>query len=156
MAQEIRAPQSEQEIKAAYALVKALAVHENSLPYLKISEAAFIAAATGDSPDVHILVAADASLGVIGVATYVTRFHIWNGTRIFELDDLYVSPKARGKGIGTKLLTALAAIAKQQNTAIKWQVNLNNEGAINLYKRLGANFSQTGVCFWRPENMTNE
>jgi len=152
MAVEIRAPKSEAEIKAAYSLVSALAAHEGASAGLKITEAGFIRAATGENPDIGILLAF-AEGEPQGVCTYTERFHIWNGTRLIELDDLFVTTAARGKGLGTKLLKAVGAVAKARNIPVKWQVLPDNEGAIALYKRLGARYSTSGLCFWQPEDI---
>ena len=136
----------------AYELVHALANHENSLPYLKITEAAFTEAAFGDNPAFYVLLA-EVDGKPVGVATYLTRFHIWSGATIIELDDLFVRADARGLGVGTKLLKAIGKLGKEMNAPVKWQVNADNEGAIRLYKSLGADFSERGICFWRPENI---
>ncbi|WP_417450772.1 GNAT family N-acetyltransferase [Kordiimonas sp.] len=137
---------------AAYSLVCALADHENAADYLKISEAGFTAAAFGETPAFHVLIAEHEGQPV-GIATYITRFHIWTGSTIIELDDLYVSPAARGLGIGTSLLKAVGKIGKKMKAPVKWQVNTDNTGAINLYKRMGADYAERGICFWRPENI---
>lgn len=152
MSVEVRPTQNRDEIEAAFSLVQELAAHENSIDLLEITEAAFIRAASGPNPTIHILVAiVDGS--IIGTATYYERFHIWKGSQILELDDLFVSPLARGKGVGSKLLHALGALAKSKNQAVKWQVNADNTGAIALYKRMGADYRESGICFWRPENI---
>lgn len=149
---QIRPAEGRDEILSAFALVQELAVHENSTDSLKITEEAFIKEASGDTPLIGILIAI-LDDEVVGTATYFERFHIWNGTQVIELDDLFVSPTARGKGIGTQLLQALGVIAKQNGWPVKWQVNADNTGAIALYKRMGADFRESGICFWRPENI---
>ncbi|MEX0298960.1 MAG: N-acetyltransferase family protein [Kordiimonas sp.] len=152
MSIEIRPANGRTEIAASFTLVQKLAAHENSLQYLRIDETTFIEAASKAEPQIYILIAL-LNGNIVGVATYFKRFHIWNGTEIFELDDLFVSPNARGKGIGTQLLKELSAIAKDLGSPIKWQVNADNENAIALYKRMGADYNASGICFWRPENM---
>lgn len=152
MTVEIKHAENHREIMAAFSLVKDLAAHEGTSDRLEITEAAFIEAALGPAPKVQILVAV---LGheIIGTATYFERFHIWKGNTIIELDDLYVSPSARGLGTGTRLLKALGSYAKARGIAVKWHVNPDNTGAIQLYKRMGAEYHNTGSCFWRPENI---
>lgn len=143
---------TEAEFSAAFAMVQALAAHEGASAYLKITEADFISAASGDDPTVYVLLATDET-GPVGVATYFQRFHIWNNSNIIELDDLYVCPTTRGKGAGTQLLSAIGATAKASDMAVKWQVQPDNDRAISLYKRMGAHYSASGICFWRPENI---
>jgi len=140
---------------AAYGLVHALAAHEASLTYLKITQEDFSAAAFGDNPSFRILIA-ELDGKAVGIATYIERFHIWSGKTIIELDDLFVKKEARGHGIGTKLLKAVGALAKEIQAPVKWQVNTDNTGAIKLYKSLGADYSERGICFWRPENILKE
>jgi len=151
----IRLASNESELSAAYKLVCELADHEGSREQLRISEAMFLNAASGAKPKIHILVALIGD-EIVGTVTYFQRFHIWNGSDIFELDDLFVSPKARGQGIGTKLLKALGQEAKTMGMPIKWQVDAENHRAIALYKKLGAQFSASGLCFWLPENMPED
>ena len=55
------------------------------------------------------------------------------------LEDLYVSPHLRGKGIGKALLVHLAQIAKERNSGrLEWSVLDWNEPSIAFYKKLGA------------------
>lgn len=55
------------------------------------------------------------------------------------LEDLFVIPSARGKGIGQKMLSYLAKLAKERNCGrFEWWVLDWNESAIGFYKRLGA------------------
>ena len=55
------------------------------------------------------------------------------------LEDLFVKPEFRGKGIGKKLLKSLINIAKENNCGrVEWAVLDWNEPAINFYKKLGA------------------
>jgi GNAT superfamily N-acetyltransferase len=59
------------------------------------------------------------------------------------LEDLFVPQQFRGRGIGIGLLAAVAQIALQENCcAMRWEVLNWNEKAIDLYKALGAEFSQ--------------
>ena len=51
-----------------------------------------------------------------------------------ELDDLYVLPTFRGKGIGTEILSYCIS---QMNTPIFLYVFRKNTGAIKLYERMG-------------------
>jgi len=55
------------------------------------------------------------------------------------LEDLYVSPHFRGKGVGKELLVYLAQIAKERNCGrLEWAVLDWNEPSIAFYKKLGA------------------
>lgn len=55
------------------------------------------------------------------------------------LEDIYVRPKFRGKGIGKSLLLKVIEIAKERNCGrVEWSVLDWNEPAIGFYKKLGA------------------
>lgn len=143
-----------EDTRASYELVRALAVHENCVDDLKIDAQGFSAAATANPPRLHFMVA-ELDGQIVGVATYVERYHIWHDSIFLNLDDLYVSPAARGHGIGTKLLAALGSTAKARGLPVKWEVMKDNEDAIRLYERMGARVSLKGVCWWTPENIAD-
>jgi GNAT superfamily N-acetyltransferase len=68
-------------------------------------------------------------------------YSTWTGTGLY-LEDVFVRAQLRGKGIGRALLAAVARIALCENRhAMRWEVLNWNEGAIGLYKALGAEFS---------------
>lgn len=72
---------------------------------------------------------------VIGFALYYIRYSTWKGQRMY-LEDLVVTEKARGKGVGKLLLDALIVEAKEKKlSGIAWQVLDWNEPAINFYKK---------------------
>lgn len=55
------------------------------------------------------------------------------------LEDLYVRPEMRGLGIGKRLLTRLAELARERNCGrVEWAVLNWNEDAIRFYRSLGA------------------
>ncbi|MSU00358.1 GNAT family N-acetyltransferase [Tissierella pigra] len=54
-----------------------------------------------------------------------------------ELDDFFIFDEFQGKGIGTKVLNHIDLIAKEKNKDIFLYVFINNQGAINLYRRNG-------------------
>ncbi len=56
------------------------------------------------------------------------------------LEDLFVKPKYRGKGIGTSLLSYLAKVAVERNCGrLEWAVLDWNTPSIEFYKSLDAN-----------------
>ena len=55
------------------------------------------------------------------------------------LEDLYVTPEARGRGVGRRLLAHLARLAKERGCGrLEWWVLDWNESAIRFYRALGA------------------
>jgi GNAT superfamily N-acetyltransferase len=74
-----------------------------------------------------------------GFALYFTSYSTWLGHHGIRLEDLYVTPSHRGKGIGRALLTRLAQIAIAEGCPrLEWDVLDWNEPAIAVYHRLGA------------------
>src|SRR5436190_641201 len=62
------------------------------------------------------------------------------GRQLF-LEDLFVRPQFRGRGIGRALLSYVANIARNENCrAMRWEVLDWNKPAIELYQSLGATF----------------
>ena len=77
----------------------------------------------------------------IGYATYFFTFQTMVGKRGLWLDDLFIDPGFRGRGIGQALMGYLADIALQNHCArFEWMVLDWNESAIRFYQRLGATF----------------
>lgn len=76
---------------------------------------------------------------IVGIALFYNRYSTWKGKTI-HLEDLIVSKKHRGTGIGKALLDAIVAIAKTENLRrVEWNVLDWNTPAIEFYKNVGAN-----------------
>jgi GNAT superfamily N-acetyltransferase len=75
----------------------------------------------------------------IGFAVYFYSYSTWLGKLSLFLEDLYVSPEARGAGAGKALLQHLARIALAKGCGrFEWNVLDWNEPAIRFYDSLGA------------------
>lgn len=74
-----------------------------------------------------------------GFALYFQNYSTFAGKPGLYLEDLFVKPNLRSKGIGKALLVLLAKIAKERGYArFEWTVLDWNEPSINFYKSLGA------------------
>ena len=74
-----------------------------------------------------------------GFALYFLNYSTWRGHHGIRLEDLYVTPALRGKGIGKALLVRLAQIAVEQGCPrLEWDVLDWNAPAIAVYERIGA------------------
>jgi len=74
-----------------------------------------------------------------GFALYFYNYSTWRGHAGIYLEDLYVNPKYRGKGIGKALLTRVAAIAVAEGCPrYEWSVLDWNQPSIDFYHQLGA------------------
>jgi len=75
----------------------------------------------------------------IGFAVYFFNYSTWQGKNGLYLEDLYVTPTARGIGAGKALFRELAHIAKENNCGrFEWSVLDWNKPAIDFYESLGA------------------
>ena len=88
----------------------------------------------------------------VGVALYFIKYSTWKGRGLY-LDDLFVSEKYRGKGIGKKLFDAFMEEAKSIGAKqVHWQVLDWNTPAIEFYKKLGSSIEVE----WWDCKMTEE
>jgi GNAT superfamily N-acetyltransferase len=75
----------------------------------------------------------------VAYAVYFFTFSTMIGKRGLWLDDVYVNPEFRGRGIATALMAYLADVAVQHNCGrFEWSVLDWNESAIAFYQELGA------------------
>jgi GNAT superfamily N-acetyltransferase len=75
----------------------------------------------------------------VGFATYFFVFRSFTGQAGLYVEDLFVRPVHRGKGIGRALLTYLAQFARAEGcTRMEWSVHNRNDAAKTFYTHLGA------------------
>lgn len=75
----------------------------------------------------------------VGFALFFHNYSTFLAQRGIYLEDLFVKPEARGKGVGFALLCALARIAVERECGrLEWAVLDWNQLAIDFYKRIGA------------------
>ncbi len=92
----------------------------------------------GSPPAAEVLIAREGDEPV-GFAVYFHNFSTFVGRRGLYLEDLYVRPERRGRGVGGALLRRLAAIAVERGCGrFEWSVLDWNEPAIRFYRSLGA------------------
>lgn len=92
----------------------------------------------GDHPAAEVVIA-DYDGHPAGFALFFHNFSTFLGQRGLYLEDLFVQPAFRGKGIGQALLTFLAKTAVERGYGrFEWSVLDWNEPAIGFYQKLGA------------------
>lgn len=80
---------------------------------------------------------------IVGYATHFFSYYTWIGKSL-NMDDLYVKPGYRGKGLGTLLINKVIEYAKETKChKLRWQVSSWNKPAIDFYKSLGAEIDNT-------------
>lgn len=92
----------------------------------------------GEKPVAEAMVA-EVDGKAIAFALYFTNFSTFLAQPGLYLEDLYVQPAHRAKGVGEALLTRLAALAAERGCGrFEWSVLDWNANAIRFYERMGA------------------
>ncbi len=126
------------DVPAVVGLVRELAEYERALPEVRLTEEQLTACLFQDSPAVFGHVAEDAGT-VVGVALWFLNFSTWRGTHGIYLEDLFVQPGHRGRGLGKDLLRALAQVCVERGySRLEWSVLDWNTPSIEFYKAAGA------------------
>jgi GNAT superfamily N-acetyltransferase len=119
-------------------LVRALAEFEMAADQVQLQEHSLQEALFGETPRVFAHVA-ERGGEVVGTAIWFLSYSTWTARPGIWLEDLFVTPAARGAGAGRALLAALARLAVQQGyTRLDWEVLDWNTAAIGFYRHLGA------------------
>lgn len=118
-------------------LIKELAAYEKA-PHEVINTVALMEQdGFGTNPIYGFFVAENENI-VVGISLYYWRYSTWKGKRLY-LEDIIVTEKERGSGIGKLLFDRTMQKALDENcSGMMWQVLEWNEPAINFYKKYGA------------------
>jgi GNAT superfamily N-acetyltransferase len=129
-------PASPEDIPALMRLKRELAQGENALHAVRATEADWLRDGFGPDAGFTAFVAEDFS-GVIGMATCSERIVTgWNGPVVF-LQDLFVEPVCRRRGVASALLACVAALARDVGSPIvEFTVRADNP-AQNFYSFTG-------------------
>jgi GNAT superfamily N-acetyltransferase len=119
-------------------LVYELAVYEKLEQYAKAKAEDFRRHLFGPSPHAEAILAEIGDESV-GFALSYTTFSTFRGCPGLYLEDIFVRPEHRGKGIGKALLATVARLARDRGFArLEWSVLNWNTPAIGFYQSLGA------------------
>lgn len=125
-------------------LIRELALFEKAPEEVTVTLEHFEKSGFGETP-VWWAFVAETEGEVHAFGLYYIRYSTWKGQRMY-LEDLLVTEKMRGKGIGQLLFNELIKEAKKkQLNGIVWQVLEWNEPAIKFYKKLNASFDAEWV-----------
>ncbi|OCT90969.1 hypothetical protein XELAEV_18019588mg [Xenopus laevis] len=128
------------------AMIQELAQYEGISHFIKLTETELQRDGFGDTPWFRCIVAevpdkertGETGAPFAGYALFANSYSSWTG-RTLHLEDLYVSPQFRGRGLGRLLMKKVAQEGLKSGcsqihlTVLKW-----NEPAIHLYRSLGA------------------
>lgn len=125
-------------------LINELALYEKAPEEVTVTLEHFTESGFGENP-VWWAFAAELDGKIEGFALYYIRYSTWKGQRMY-LEDLIVTEKLRGQGMGKLLIERLIEKAKEKKlSGIVWQVLEWNEPAINFYKKFNAKFDTEWV-----------
>ena len=132
-------PAAPADVPTVLRFVRELAAFEREPDAVEATEESFAQALFGERPTAEAVIAEDKGGAAMGFALFFHNFSTWTGRRGLYLEDLYVTPEARGRGAGTALLRHLAGLAVERGCArFEWAVLDWNAPAIAVYRRLGA------------------
>jgi GNAT superfamily N-acetyltransferase len=132
------APASENDVPLILSFIRKLAEYEKLSHLVVATEANVHSNVFGPNPVAEVLLAYwDAQ--PVGFALYLRNFSTFLGQPGIYLEDLFVDPEHRGKGIGKALLIQLAKIALERGYGrLEWAVLDWNTPSIEFYRSLGA------------------
>jgi GNAT superfamily N-acetyltransferase len=120
------------------AMIHGLAEFERASDQCTVTESQVAAALFGSSPTLHAHVA-EVDGEAAAMALWFLNFSTWDGVPGIFLEDLFVWPKFRRRGLALRLLAALAAECRDRGyTRLSWAVLNWNTDAIALYDGVGA------------------
>lgn len=145
-------PATESDVPVIYEFIKGLADYERMANEVRATEESVRANLFGARPYAEVLLARFDGRPV-GFALFFHNFSTFVGKPGLYLEDLFVLPEYRGRGIGKALLVSLAKLAVERNCGrFEWNVLDWNAPAIEFYKSLGA----VGMDAWRLYRLSGE
>lgn len=135
------------------AMIRALAEYERLTHLVSASEDALARALFGERPLAEALIAWEggASREALGFALFFPNFSTFLARAGLWLEDIFVYPQHRGRGVGRTLLAEVAAIARARDCGrLEWAVLDWNHPAIAFYEGMGA----TVMPEWRIARVT--
>lgn len=132
--------------------VHELAAFEREPDAVEATEEMLMRALFADRPVAEAVIATT-DREPVGFALFFQNFSTWTGRPGIYLEDLYVTPSARGSGVGTALLRHLAGVALDRGCGrFEWSVLDWNEPAIRFYRAKGA----VGMDEWRVQRVAGD
>jgi GNAT superfamily N-acetyltransferase len=131
-------PATERDLPVILDLIHALAEYEKLTHLVTASEERLRKTLFGIKPAAGVLLA-HCELECAGFAVFFATYSTFLAQAGLYLEDLYVKPHLRGKGVGLALLKHLARLATERGCGrMEWEVLDWNQPAIRFYQKLGA------------------
>lgn len=143
---------TERDVPQILELIRRLAEYERLSHVVEATEDRLRRTLFGERPAAEAWLAYDGE-ECAGFALFFTNYSTFLAKPGLYLEDVFVKPHLRRRGIGLALLKKLAAIARERGYGrMEWSVLDWNEPAINFYKKLGA----VPLDDWKLFRMTGE
>jgi GNAT superfamily N-acetyltransferase len=131
-------PAIEHDVPLILQLIRELADYEKLAHEVTATEAGLRVSLFGPKPEAEVIIA-ELDGAVAGYALFFHNYSTFHCKRGLYLEDLFVRPSFRGRGVGKLLLGHLAKLAVDRGCArFEWAVLDWNETAIRFYESLGA------------------
>ncbi|KQC30310.1 GNAT family N-acetyltransferase [Flagellimonas eckloniae] len=127
-----------EDMEQVIGLVQELALFEKEPQAVEVTREDLVKDGFGEKKLFHCFVA-ELDNQIVGIALVYPRYSTWKGP-VIHLEDLIVSQKMRGSGLGTALLNEVVKYGHKLGVKrISWEVLDWNEPAIEFYEKKGAN-----------------
>lgn len=141
-----------EDVPLILAFIRELAEYERAPDAVETDEATLAANLFGERPGAEVVIA-EADGQPAGFALFFHNFSTWLGRRGLYLEDLFVRPQFRGRGIGQVLMAYLAKLAVDRGCGrFEWWVLDWNTPALDFYRSLGA----MPMDEWTVQRMTGD
>ena len=138
---------AEKDVPEVINLLREFAEFENLSHEFMITEESLCEAVFGENAFVYLLVGSREN-DLIAFALLYPKYASFRGERSLYLEDLYVKPNNRGKGLGLAMLKYAAKFAKSGGfQRLDWQALKWNTPAIDFYHKISAESDDGNINF---------
>lgn len=141
-----------EDVPTILALIRGLAEYEKLAHEVDADEAGLADTLFGERPGAEVVIA-EADGRAAGFALFFHNYSTFLAKPGLYLEDLFVLPAHRGRGIGRTLMVHLAKLAQERGCGrFEWSVLDWNAPAIGFYRSLGA----TGMDEWTVQRVSGD
>lgn len=141
-----------QDIPLILSLIRELAEYEREPDAVRCTEDDLRRDGFGPNPKFRVILA-EWNGAPAGMALFFNYYSTWQGRAGIYLEDLFVRPEFREKGVGKALMIQLARTAIAENYyGLRWEVLNWNETAMEFYRHLGSGFREN----WRVMQLSGD
>ena len=147
------APATPEDVPLVLALITELAEYEKLAHEVKATEGLLREALFNDAPVAHAVIARTGEGTPAGFALFFFSFSTFLGRPGLYLEDLFVRPEFRNRGLGRQLLAYVARVAVDRGCGrMEWSVLNWNEMALRVYRAIGARHMDE----WTVQRLTGQ